>query len=276
MQKAIYPSKVMNITQNYNGSTSHYAESHGKPYAYPIDEACSDGGRDYFYAPCDLVIKRIYGVNNKGTNTIWLQSTSKVKLANGKESYITIMVIHPEDDDLKKLKVGQIFKQFEKIFREGKDGHATGNHFHIEISDCEFSKLLNHGWVENNKRQWVMTPNAIKPEDAFFIDKSFTTKIKKNGGLKFKEISVAPTPTPAPTKKQKLYLPASAERWRVYKLSVVPHAGNECGYLYPAKFGGLEYDILRWTKYKDVCIIKTRDYGEVQIYVAKSTGAIIK
>ena len=275
MQRLIYPSKVMNITQNYNGSTSHYAESHGKPFDYPIDEACADGGRDYFYAPCDLIIKRIYGVGSKGTNTIWLQSVSKVKLANSKESYVTIMVIHPEDDDLKKLKIGQKFKQFEKIFREGKDGHATGNHFHIVVSDCEFSKLLNKGWVENNKGQWVMTPNAIKPEEAFFIDKKFT-KIKNAGGLKFKEISVAPTPAPAPTKKQKLYLPASAKRWRVYKLNVVPRVGNECGYLYPAKFGGLEYDILRWTKYKDVCVIKTRDFGEVQIYVAKSTGAIIK
>lgn len=274
MQSLVYPSKVLNLTQNYNMG-SHIPASHGTPCSFPIDEACSDGGRDYFYAPCDLVIKRIYGVGNKGTNTIWLQSKNKVKLANGKETYITIMVMHPNDDDLKKLKVGQTFKQYEKIFREGKDGHATGNHFHMEISCYEFNKLSNHGWIQNNRKEWIMSPGGMKPEDAYLVDKSFT-KIKNTRGLKFKELSAVPTPTPAPTKKQKLYLPASAKRWRVYKLTVVPRVGNECGFLYPAKFGGLEYDILCRTKYKDVCVIKTRDYGEVQIYIAPSTGAVIK
>lgn len=187
MQSLVYPSKVLNLTQNYNMG-SHIPASHGTPCSFPIDEACEDGSRSWFYAPCDLVIKRIYGVGNKGTNTIWLQSKNKVKLANGKETYITIMVMHPNDDDLKKLKVGQTFKKYEKIFREGTDGHATGPHFHMEISSCEFNKLSNHGWIQNNKKEWIMSPGGMKPEDAYFVDKSFT-KIKNTKGLKFKELS---------------------------------------------------------------------------------------
>ena len=74
---------------------------------------------------------------------------------------------------------------------------------------------------------------------------------------------------------QKLLLPSSAHTWRVYKLDVSPVKGNECGFLRPHKFGGLTYDILKWTS-KNVCVIKTRDFGEVQIYVAPSTGAVIK
>lgn len=74
---------------------------------------------------------------------------------------------------------------------------------------------------------------------------------------------------------QILVLPSSAYRWRVYKLNVAPVVDNECGYLKPNKFGGLEYKILRWIS-KDVCVIKTRDFGEVQIYVAPKTGAVIK
>lgn len=268
MQKLIYPCKVMNITQNYNGKTSHYGESHGNPKSYPIDEACSDSGRDWFYAPCDVVIKRIYGVNNKGTNTIWLESTEKVKLASGKESIVTIRVTHPEDEDLSKLKVNQKFKQFDKMFREGKDGWATGNHFHICVNACKFKELTNNGWIKNNKDCWVTSPNEIKPEDAFFVDIDFT-KIKNSGGLKFKELKIEPT-------KQILHLPAIALRWRVYPLDKIPKKGNECGYLKPYKYGGLDYEILRWTKYKNVCIIKTRDFDEVQIYVAKITGATIK
>ena len=74
----------------------------------------------------------------------------------------------------------------------------------------------------------------------------------------------------------KLYLPASATSWNVYPLNKQPVVGNECGKLLPAKFGGLEYDILRWTIPNIVCVIKTRDFGEVQIYVANCTGAVIK
>lgn len=74
----------------------------------------------------------------------------------------------------------------------------------------------------------------------------------------------------------KLYLPASATSWNVYPLNKQPVVGNECGKLLPAKFGGLEYDILRWTIPNIVCVIKTRDFGEVQIYVANGTGAVIK
>lgn len=187
MQYLKYPTKVMGISQNYNGSLSHKNASKGNPKAYPIDDACGTKGRSYFYAPCDVIIRRIYGVGNKGTNTIWMESKNKVKLASGKESYVTILVTHPGDDDLSKIKVGQTFKQGTKMFREGKDGFATGHHFHIEIATCKFSKLKNKGWVKNNKNTWVISSNSVKPESAFFIDKEFT-KIKKSKGLKFVEM----------------------------------------------------------------------------------------
>lgn len=77
------------------------------------------------------------------------------------------------------------------------------------------------------------------------------------------------------TTVKKLYLPASADTWRVYNLNVIPVKGNEKGFLRPSKFGGLEYDILGWSQ-NDVAIIQTRDFGKVQIYVASNTGAIIK
>ena len=77
------------------------------------------------------------------------------------------------------------------------------------------------------------------------------------------------------SKKKTVTLPASASSWRVYPTNKAPVVGNECGYLYPSKFCGLTYDILA-TPQTDVVTIKTRDYGKVNIYVAKSTGAIIK
>ena len=190
----IYPTKIMSITQNYADNFSHKPNSDGKPiYDYPIDENCGTTGRDYFCCPCDEVeIKRIYGVGSSGANTIWLQSTSKVVFANGEEDYCTILVTHPNDDTLKPLKVGQTFKRKEKMFLEGKDGNATGNHFHISVSK---GKFVYSGWKKNNLGAWCITGKPIKPEEAFFIDREFTT-IKKTAGLKFKDMPKIEVPKP--------------------------------------------------------------------------------
>lgn len=181
----VYPTKNMNITQSYKGSYSHSGNYNGKPADYPIDEACSGSGREYMFCPCDsMVVKRIYGVGGGGTNTIWLESTEKVVMPCGTD-YVTIMIIHPMDDDLSKLKVGQVFKRGQQMFREGTDGNATGNHFHISVGKGKY----RNGWVQNTKGNWVLdTVNGtITPEAAFYIDKSFTNVIK-TAGLPFKNL----------------------------------------------------------------------------------------
>ena len=71
-----------------------------------------------------------------------------------------------------------------------------------------------------------------------------------------------------------IYLPASVDTWRIYPLNKQPVVGNECGKLLPSKFGGLDYDIIRWVS-GAVAVIKTRDWGEVQIYVGSDTDAVI-
>ena len=72
--------------------------------------------------------------------------------------------------------------------------------------------------------------------------------------------------------KQYVQLPKSASSWRAYPLSKAPTKGNEIASLNPAKFGGLEYEVLRFSQ-PDVAVVKTQQFGEVQIYVAASTGA---
>lgn len=185
----IYPTKYMNISQTYSDSYSHKGYSTGNPKSYPIDDACKDSGKDYFYIPCDkMIVKRVYGVGNSGINTIWLESVDKVYLANGQYDYVNILVSHSEDSDLKNIKVGNVYTRKTALFKEGKDGYdrgmATGNHFHIDIAR---GKFINNGWEKNNKGCWTIKGNAIKPEEAFFVDKSFT-KVINNRGLKFKNL----------------------------------------------------------------------------------------
>lgn len=178
-----FPMKYLTITQTYNGKTSHYPHTSGKPKDYPLDLGGFDSGRDYVYCNCDkLIVSKIYGVGNKGTNTIWLTSADKVIFADGTEDYAVQMFTHPNDDDLKKLKVGQTFTRGQKMFREGSDG-ASANHIHYSIGK---GKLVGTGWTKNSNGKWVLncTNGAYKPEALLFVDADFTT-IKKSNGLTF-------------------------------------------------------------------------------------------
>lgn len=189
----IYPCKTMRITQSYTGKTSHLPYSTGTPKDFPVDEGCNDTGRDWCYCPCDeMIVKRIYGVNTNGVNSIFLESTSKVCLANGTTGYFSWLIIHPNDDDLKKIKVGQKFKRKEKICREGNDG-CTSNHFHFSVGK---GKIKGNGWTKNNKGKYVLTvtDKAYKPEKAFYIDSSFT-EVVDDKGLNFKKLPVYTTGT---------------------------------------------------------------------------------
>ena len=182
----IYPCRTMRITQSYKGKTSHLPHTEGNPKDYPIDEGCSNTSRDYICCPCDsMTVKRTYGVGNGGTNTIWLESDKKVSFADGTRDYFTMLITHPDDDDLKKLSVGQSFIRKEKICREGKDG-ATANHLHISGGK---GKIAQNGWVKNSKGKWVLTVTGKteKPENLFFVDNEFT-KILSSGGLNFRRL----------------------------------------------------------------------------------------
>ena len=189
MNYLIYPIKIMNITQTYQNDFSHSRHTVGTPKDYPIDDNCgATGPNGYFYCPSDaMIVKKIYGVGTSSTNVLWLESTTPV-ITPTFTDYVTIMVGHIEDSELNKLKVGQVFTRKERIAIEGKDGYATGEHFHIVVGR---GKFRGSGWVKNTNGIWVIntTGGAVKPEDAFFIDNTFTT-IKNSAGLNFLDLYI--------------------------------------------------------------------------------------
>lgn len=188
-----YPSKIMRITQSYDGQTSHLPHMTGTPKEFALDEGEKDGGRGWFYCGCaSMRVAKLTGVGSKGTNALYLTSTTPVKLANRKESIITLQLVHPNDDDLKKLHEGQIFRRGDRICREGTDG-TSANHVHLAVG---LGTIVGTGWQKNSKGKWVLvtTGGPIKPEDAFFIDPDFTT-VKDSKGLKFETL---PMDKPAP------------------------------------------------------------------------------
>lgn len=181
MNYLTYPTTVMKITQN------HTEGNHKNHTDYPFDEACADSGRSAFLCPCDeMKILRIY---TAGVNTVWLQSTTPVTMPVGK-SRVVMMVEHPEDDDLKNLKVGQIFRRGQTVFREGKDG-AAGNHFHISVGTGE---MRGNGWEQNKAGAWVLTVTGacLKADEAFFVS---GVNIMRSAGYGF---AALPSARPAP------------------------------------------------------------------------------
>ena len=76
MEKPIFPSKYMRITEGYNIGT------HKDSFA--IDNADKDSGISNIYAPFTGIIKKIY---QNDANEVWLESTDKVEYPDGtKES----------------------------------------------------------------------------------------------------------------------------------------------------------------------------------------------
>lgn len=173
----------MNITQGYNDNYTHKRHSDGNLKDYPIDDACGSGNNSYFYCPCDeMVVKKVYGVGLRASNTIWLESTTPV-ITPTFTDYITIMIVHPEDKDLKNVYVGRKYQRDEALFPKGADGFATGPHFHITLGR---GKMSGSGWAKNNLGLWILktTGYNIKPEHGMFIDKNFTT-IKNTRNIEF-------------------------------------------------------------------------------------------
>ncbi|MBQ3008344.1 MAG: hypothetical protein IJD80_02040, partial [Oscillospiraceae bacterium] len=79
MQKCKFFMENLRVTQGYgryyNGVVDFSSYSHTGSYA--LDLGGKDIGRDFAYAPCDVVVKRIYGEYN----AVWFETLEEVMCA---------------------------------------------------------------------------------------------------------------------------------------------------------------------------------------------------
>lgn len=188
---AIYPFKKMGISQRHNqgNHTAHHTPF--KKYSdKPWDEACGDSGRDYFIPQNDFKVEEILGLNTtKVTNTVRLVSVNKLYTPfKSTPDYLKLTLTHMAEEDIRKLKKGQILKKGSMILREGTDGQATGNHFHCTAN---FGKY--YGFLQNGNGKWCFVyEKSLLPNEAFYLDKTFTT-VKSYNGYDFKTVPAEPT-----------------------------------------------------------------------------------
>ncbi len=169
MEKPLYPSPYMRITQGYGVGT------HKNSYA--IDDGGSDSGIDFILAPFTGVIKKIYP---NDANEVWLESVDKVLYPDGTIDYMTMLFAH--DNDVSNLKVGQVIPRGTRFYEEGTKGNVTGNHVHME---CGKGKFTGSGWHKNESGYWSIN-NPKNPVECLWIDDSI--KILNSNGYSFKRI----------------------------------------------------------------------------------------
>ena len=169
MEKPIYPSRYMRITQGYNVGT--HIDS------FAIDDGGKDHGVDTIYAPFTGIIKKIY---QNDANEVWLESVEPVEYPDGTIDYMTIMFAH--SNDISNLYVGKKIKQEEEFYKEGVKGNVTGNHCHIE---CGRGKFSGTGWYKN-KAGYYSINNGKKPEECLWLNENII--VLDNNNYQFKSI----------------------------------------------------------------------------------------
>lgn len=167
MEYAIYPFEYIRITQTHAEGNHLPHWNPFKDYAdKPWDEGVKDSGRSYFIPQNDYIVDEII----LSSYSVRLTTKNKVITPFKNEAdYLHITLTHIEQNDLKKLKVGQIIHKGEKLILEGKGG-ASAYHFHITAN---FGKYYGIKLNSNGKYCFVYDKSLL-PDEAFFVDLSFT------------------------------------------------------------------------------------------------------
>lgn len=181
----LFPMDVMSITQGYNDKG--YWLSHegtkaidivGTRHNYPL------------FMPCTGKCIGKYDLGN-GNGVLW-ESVDKVLLANGKLDYVHWVFWH--DTNISDFAVDSVWKQGDECQDTGISGIGSGDHCHFEVGIGKAPKsgypLKNTGhtthFSQGKQIPTYSLKNAIRPEDAFFIN---DTIIKNTMGMNFKIFS---------------------------------------------------------------------------------------
>ena len=111
IEYAIYPFEDMRITQRHDEG-NHLA--HWEPFKdysdKPWDEACTDGGRQWFYPGTDYRSVEILGLGTTATtNSVRLETVNKVKIPFQEEPVILeVTLTHMNEETIQRIKVSQI------------------------------------------------------------------------------------------------------------------------------------------------------------------------
>lgn len=145
------PFTDMYITQGSNSEFSH------KGIMANDVRGLESGVRYPYYAPCDMVCKAVY---KESGQSMW-QSINKVRFANGRIDYATVMIAHSDSQD---CYIGQRISQGDQWDNMGTKGNATGVHCHIQTEQGS-----DTSWYKNKYGIYQFN-NEVDLDDMYFVD----------------------------------------------------------------------------------------------------------
>lgn len=148
-----------------------------------------DTGNTFFFVTCDA----------SGT-------AKKVLCADGVYRVITLAMTHSNRD----ASIGKIYRYNEILVSEGVQGHALGNHIHLEC--CEGLVVRK---VVNSKGYWNL-PDMLDCRKVFWVLDGWTTVVNTQG-LTFKHCTSAEVTQDKKMEKGKLYFVADRMPCRIRK-----------------------------------------------------------
>jgi len=161
---ALFPADSMRITQGAYGTYSHQKQN-------AIDMQPTNS---MAFAPFNAtVVRKDNGYYT--CNGVWIQSTDKVRYADGSYDYMTVLFMH--DDYIDDLTVGQALVQGEYFYHSGTTGNSTGAHIHMAVYRGKYSSTMR------------FASGDIYAEDAFFVLDD--TVIRNDFGLDWVSVSEA-------------------------------------------------------------------------------------
>ena len=173
-EHALFPMSVLNIVRTntkIDADQVGIAASNGGHVHYAWDLSGSDTS---LVAPFTA---KIIFADKSGGHSVIIESTSKVKLANGSESYVVAMFTH--DDTLNSnIKVGDTIKQGEHFYDQGTFGDGKkgtyDRHVHIEVALGQTTK--NDRSSFNNLLKFLRSSKGRQLADVFHLAYGTTHK----------------------------------------------------------------------------------------------------
>ncbi len=147
-ETAMYPADLLLVTQGPFDIYSHQNQN-------ATDIQTAKGASVFAPFTCKVV-----EINEACGNTVWLQSLSKVRFADGSYDYMTVLFMH--DNDISDIYMGQVLLQGQYFYEQGTAGYAVGSHVHIACYRGEYNPAEMH--INNGEDT---TPVNIW--DAFFL-----------------------------------------------------------------------------------------------------------
>lgn len=156
-EMAIFVAESLVVTQGAFDDYSHMEQN-------ALDIQPTEG---MVRAPFNATVVRI-DATEQACNAVWIESTSKVRYADGTYDYMTALFMH--DNDISDISLGQGVAQGEYFYHSGDYGISSGKHVHVAFYKGKYNSSMKLGSGDVNAEDAVFLPDDTYVYDDYDLD----------------------------------------------------------------------------------------------------------